>query len=54
MGIGRPSVRFAIAAPATDGLRNLTGRVNRDGSVTLWRSRPRSAVEATRAPIPTG
>jgi hypothetical protein len=23
-------------APATDGLRNLTGRVNRDGSVTLW------------------
>jgi hypothetical protein len=23
-------------APATDGLRNLTGRVNRDGSVTIW------------------
>ena len=23
-------------APATDGLRNLTGRVNRDGSVTLY------------------
>ncbi len=23
-------------APATDGLRNLTGRVNPDGSVTLW------------------
>lgn len=22
--------------PATDGLRNLTGRVNRDGTVTLW------------------
>jgi hypothetical protein len=23
-------------APATDGLRNITGRVNRDGSVTIW------------------
>ena len=23
-------------APATDGLRNITGRVNRDGSVTVW------------------
>jgi hypothetical protein len=23
-------------APATDGLRNLTGRVNQDGSVTIW------------------
>jgi hypothetical protein len=23
-------------APATDGLRNLTGRVNRDGTVTIW------------------
>ena len=23
-------------APATDGLRNLTGQVNRDGSVTIW------------------
>jgi hypothetical protein len=23
-------------APATDGLRNVTGRVNRDGTVTLW------------------
>ena len=23
-------------APATDGLRNITGRVNRDGTVTLW------------------
>jgi hypothetical protein len=23
-------------APATDGLRNVTGRVNRDGSVTIW------------------
>jgi hypothetical protein len=23
-------------SPATDGLRNLTGRVNRDGTVTLW------------------
>jgi hypothetical protein len=23
-------------APATDGLRNLTGRVNRNGSVTIW------------------
>jgi hypothetical protein len=22
--------------PATDGLRNLTGRVHRDGSVTIW------------------
>jgi len=25
-------------APATDGLRNLTGRVNRNGTVTLWAS----------------
>jgi hypothetical protein len=23
-------------APATDGLRNLTGRINRDGTVTIW------------------
>ena len=23
-------------APATDGLRNLTGQVNSDGSVTIW------------------
>src|SRR5262249_10704690 len=23
-------------APATDGLRNIEGRVNRDGSVTIW------------------
>jgi hypothetical protein len=23
-------------APATDGLRNITGRVNRDGTVTIW------------------
>jgi hypothetical protein len=23
-------------SPATDGLRNITGRVNRDGSVTIW------------------
>jgi hypothetical protein len=23
-------------APATDGLRNLTGRVNPDGSATIW------------------
>jgi hypothetical protein len=23
-------------APATDGLRNITGRVNRDGAVTIW------------------
>jgi hypothetical protein len=23
-------------APATDGLRNVTGRVNRDGTVTVW------------------
>jgi hypothetical protein len=23
-------------SPATDGLRNLTGRVNPDGSVTIW------------------
>ncbi len=23
-------------APATDGLRNITGQVNRDGSVTIW------------------
>ena len=25
-------------APATDGLRNLTGRVNRNGTVSLWAS----------------
>jgi hypothetical protein len=23
-------------APATDGLRNITGQVNRDGTVTVW------------------
>ena len=23
-------------APATDGLRNITGQVNRDGTVTIW------------------
>ena len=23
-------------APATDGLRNITGRVNRDGTVSIW------------------
>jgi hypothetical protein len=23
-------------APATDGLRNITGRVNRDGTATIW------------------
>ena len=23
-------------APATDGLRNITGRVNRNGTVTIW------------------
>jgi hypothetical protein len=23
-------------APATDGLRNVTGRVNREGTVTIW------------------
>jgi hypothetical protein len=23
-------------APAPDGLRNITGRVNRDGTVTIW------------------
>jgi hypothetical protein len=23
-------------SPATDGLRNITGRVNRDGTVTIW------------------
>ena len=23
-------------APATDGLRNITGRVNHDGTVTIW------------------
>jgi hypothetical protein len=23
-------------SPATDGLRNLTGQVNRDGTVTIW------------------
>ena len=37
---GYPTGNNAITglpwAPATDGLRNLTGRVNRDGTVTIW------------------
>ena len=28
--------RRTSRAPATDGLRNLTGQVNSDGSVTIW------------------
>jgi hypothetical protein len=28
--------RDSPGAPATDGLRNITGRVNRDGTVTIW------------------
>jgi hypothetical protein len=34
--IGDNAVTKLPWAPATDGLRNLTGRVNRDGSVTVW------------------
>ncbi len=34
--IGNNSATNLPWAPATDGLRNLTGRVNRDGSVTVW------------------
>jgi hypothetical protein len=33
---GNNSVTGLPWAPATDGLRNITGRVNRDGSVTIW------------------
>ncbi len=34
--IGTNAVTKLPWAPATDGLRNITGRVNRDGSVTIW------------------
>jgi hypothetical protein len=33
---GDNSVTGLPWAPATDGLRNITGRVNRDGTVTIW------------------
>ena len=33
---GNNSVTKLPWAPATDGLRNITGRVNRDGTVTIW------------------
>jgi hypothetical protein len=33
---GTNSVTGLPWAPATDGLRNITGQVNRDGSVTIW------------------
>jgi hypothetical protein len=33
---GTNSVTGSLWSPATDGLRNLTGRVNRDGTVTIW------------------
>src|SRR5580692_6279765 len=33
---GTNSVTGLPWAPATDGLRNLTGRVNRDGTVSIW------------------
>jgi hypothetical protein len=33
---GTNSVTGSPWSPATDGLRNLTGRVNRDGTVTIW------------------
>ncbi len=34
--IGNNSATGLPWSPATDGLRNLTGRVNRDGTVTVW------------------
>jgi hypothetical protein len=34
--IGTNSVTGSPWSPATDGLRNITGRVNRDGTVTIW------------------
>jgi hypothetical protein len=33
---GTNSVTSSPWSPATDGLRNITGRVNRDGTVTIW------------------
>jgi hypothetical protein len=33
---GNNSVTGLPWAPATDGLRNITGRVNGDGTVTIW------------------
>jgi hypothetical protein len=33
---GTNSVTGSPWSPATDGLRNITGRVNRDGTVTIW------------------
>jgi hypothetical protein len=35
VGTGKSAVTLPWA-PATDGLRNITGRVNRDGTVTIW------------------
>jgi hypothetical protein len=34
--VGESSASGLPWAPATDGLRNITGRVNRDGAVTVW------------------
>ena len=39
-------------APATDGLRNITGRVNRDGTVTIW-AITSTAVSYTHLTLPT-
>ena len=36
-------------APATDGLRNITGQVNRDGSVTIWAITSTVSGAVTRA-----
>jgi len=33
---GTNSVTGSPWSPATDGLRNITGRVNRDGTVSIW------------------
>jgi hypothetical protein len=35
-GLNQVGKHPAPWSPATDGLRNLTGRVNRDGAVTIW------------------
>jgi hypothetical protein len=34
--VATPHGATPYPSPATDGLRNLTGRVNRDGTVTIW------------------
>jgi hypothetical protein len=34
--VATPQGATPYPSPATDGLRNLTGRVNRDGTVTIW------------------